>query len=229
MRPRYPVALALGFTLCLASHAEASPYYGYEMKLDGSGPWQYNAPLISLTNIGVAHISRFELTIGDLDYNFDLVYGSNSPGFSHTLITPDTINGGVRSDVLIIDFAGFAQGLTWSGYVDIDANNARNGTGTIEDAREVLWNNDAGTPAVITVTFADGFQLAGVLPDDFRQQAMNLQRVGQSDIETRYAVDGDLYQFAQTTPDSRVRIIPTPTAGLLGLALLALTTTRRQR
>src|SRR5205085_890098 len=70
-------------------------------------------PGFMLTNVShMANILDFQLTIGDTAYNFDLTTNEQaSPGVSYTLLSPDHVVGGVRSDLIHYQFNG--QGMAY--------------------------------------------------------------------------------------------------------------------
>ncbi len=120
-------------------------------------------PYMELRNTSEnALLTQFALTIGDVSKNFD--FGSlveASPGVSFSLVTPDAVMGGAKSDALIINFSGLAPGdfVRFRVGFSADAPNAP----LLQDFRTILFDlngNDPSTNGVATVDFsnADGQQ-----------------------------------------------------------------------
>lgn len=155
----------------------ASPYtftnaadgYGYKLEISPhvNSTLQWHYPVFTLTNTSAntwANIMSFKFTIGDTDYNFDLLYGVTGPlgeftpdlnndgsyGYSH----PDNINEYVRSDFLeYAQFTGFDPQDVFTFVADVDLDGAP-GVGTVEDFRTVFWNNAEALNSAITVTYS---------------------------------------------------------------------------
>jgi len=144
--------------------------YGYQLQI-ASNPtpgWEWHVPVFTLTNTSTnpwADILSFKFTIGDTAYNFDHlgVEGRDPlPSFTTDLngdgaygwSTPDHVDASVRSDdVQFLQFTGFDPGDVFTYMSDIDADSAGSGIGTVEDFRNVFWNNGASPNSEITVTF----------------------------------------------------------------------------
>jgi MYXO-CTERM domain-containing protein len=227
---RKPLAIlaVVAITACGALTADAASLYdyGYQLRIDGTGPWGYNAPLISIENTGNTAIASLDITIGGDDYHFDRYTAVTTTGsFGWDVVSIGANDGDLRAKHLLVDFTGFSFGDTWTAAVDIDhdivKDNGRHGT--IEDARVVMFNN-GGTSSLVTVTFIDGFILSGHLPNDFLTQMAGLSADG---VVTDWGVNGDLYRFGQGI--FATSIVPTPTAALAGVALLTAAGVRRRR
>ncbi len=77
---------------------------------DPNGETDYNDFWQTLTNDSTsADIVWFEITIGDTAYNYDHSNEEvHSAELKFVLVTPDAVNGGVRSDNVVYETAGFA-------------------------------------------------------------------------------------------------------------------------
>ena len=122
-------ALALA---SLALETRAAATISYEVTMTGS-----NYPRVTLRNTSrVAHITYFEMTIGDESANFDSitsVYKSGS--FTYGLSTPDTNDvGGADSNSIVLTFSGFGPGESISFYADIDPDTSDYGGPDLIDA-----------------------------------------------------------------------------------------------
>jgi hypothetical protein len=107
---------------------------------------------ISLSNdSAVAEITAYTISIGDPAFNFDDV----STGFvpdatgSFVLVSPDTRDGGVRSDELSHTFTGFLPGDQLVSNVDIDGDGGDDPENTIYG---VMFNNGAAPNSVIATS-----------------------------------------------------------------------------
>jgi hypothetical protein len=145
--------------------------YGYQLQI-ASNPtsgWEWHVPVFTLTNTSTnpwADILSFRFTIGDTAYNFDHLGVQNRdplPSFTTDLnadgaygwATPDHVDASVRSDdVQFLQFTGFDPGDVFTFMSDIDADSIGGGVGTVEDFRNVFWNNGDNPNSEITVTYA---------------------------------------------------------------------------
>jgi hypothetical protein len=141
----------------------------------------FNQPWITLTNISTFDsIVEFRLTIGDTTATFDAVapFSVKSPGISETLLSPDfDFTGGISSDELAYLFGGFEPGKFFQA-IDVDFDS----TGAIDDYRTIIFDlngSDSSDNALVTVTFASGATLSGLLPD-FPENADNFYSFSQS-------------------------------------------------
>lgn len=123
-----------------------------------------NSPTLRVTNrsSGTLNITALELTIGDAAFNFDAVDEIETPaGVEIVVGSPDANgDGGVRSDLVRLDFTGFGSGKTVSFGTDID----RDHQNSTEDYRDVLFNNGAAPNAIVTAFSGNG-KCSVTLPD----------------------------------------------------------------
>tara|TARA_B100000614_G_scaffold256414_1_gene274933 strand:- start:541 stop:1236 length:696 start_codon:yes stop_codon:yes gene_type:complete len=144
------------------SEAQAAPI-GYSLELSGNA----NVPTFTLTNQSVsAQITSFTFTIGDGTRNFDSVVfqgGTDTTTGVTALNTPDSnSSGGLRSNIIDIDFGDFDPTEAVIFEADVDIGNS------IENYRTVFFNNGAASNSLLTVFFADGAEtttLSMTLPD----------------------------------------------------------------
>ncbi len=116
---------------------------------------------ISLDNTSdTATIDALSLTIGDASFNFDLAAALGVTP-NATLVAPDAVDGGVRSDVLQFTFVGFGPGLAFDASLGVDTDGGAPSPGL----SGVLFNNGAATNAQLSLVFSNGFILDFVLPD----------------------------------------------------------------
>jgi len=150
--------------------SNSSGGYGYQLQIapNPNPSWAWHVPVFTLTNTSTnpwADILSFQFTIGDTRYNFDhlgvegrdllpdFTTDINNDG-SYASATPDYQDLGVRSDqILFLQFAGFDPGDVFTFMSDVDADDA-SGVGTVEDFRQVFWNNGEAPNSEITVTYA---------------------------------------------------------------------------
>jgi hypothetical protein len=103
------------------------------------------------------------MTIGLESKHFDVAAAAALHGMgSFTLVSPDTVNFGLRSDVVAYTFTGFDPGDVFQFLVDPDDDITLNSD---ENYTMILFNNGLSANSLITVTFSDGISLAGMLPD----------------------------------------------------------------
>ncbi len=169
-----------GVYVLIGSSAQGQQTVGYTLVLSGNAQFGFNATNFTLTNDSTsASITGLTLTMGDTNYNFDYAaetaFTAGSGSFN--LITPDTVDDGLRDNKIVYTFGGFAptEALRFSG--DIDRNGAGN---TVEDARLILFNNGTAPNSTFKVSFSDGKDLTLTFPDGptadlsytFRQSAI---------------------------------------------------------
>lgn len=124
---------------------------------------------LTLVNDDVNFIAGFTLTIGDIGKNFDSLTIINADsGIVPSLVTPDGVNAGVRSDLLSINFLGFELGKSIVMKADIDGDT---GSQTV-DWQTTLFNNGDAANAILTVTWSDGITSSLVLPDEAGRDPM---------------------------------------------------------
>ncbi len=231
--------LTITATLVVSSSTYAiSAYdYGYELKMiqDITNNLNFNAPIFNLTNIGTAEITNFSLTIGDTRYNYD-AFAYITSDSAYTLLSPDTVNANVRSNIMEISFDDMAMGDVFRANVDIDPDPS-SGLSVQVDAREVLFNNNGRPNAVVTVDFDNGETLTGTLPDypttysdsdgelpGTYWQAMldDYLRVDTIvSFEQEYDEYPETYIFSQAaTRDTPTSEVPAPSAALGGMMLI---------
>jgi hypothetical protein len=112
---------------------------------------------------GNAALTTFSRTIGDPTMNFDWSrIVSTSPGVTATLETPDTLENGIRGDVVSYRFTGLTPGKQVIFQVDIDPDSSSGDQ--FADYRQVLFKvSPSGGPvdpdtshnSVVTVGFHD--------------------------------------------------------------------------
>jgi hypothetical protein len=159
--------------------SNSSGGYGYQLQIAPNPvtSWAWHVPVFSLTNTSTnpwADIVSFQFTIGDTRYNFDHlgVQGRDPlPAFttdlngdgSYASATPDYQDLGVRSDqIVFLQFAGFDPGDAFEFMSDVDADDAA-GVGTVEDFRQIFWNNGGAPNSEITVTYAAPIPVPGAV------------------------------------------------------------------
>lgn len=156
---------ALLFSAMTTASAQASsvtPNYGFDLSLAGNT----NVPVFTLSNTSdpAIQLLQFTFTIGDTTRHFDFVDALTSPaGGTATLNTPDSINNGLRNDVIDITFTGFDTGESVSFEADIDVDPSSN---VVQDFRTVFFNNGTALNSVATAFFSNGSSLALTLPDN---------------------------------------------------------------
>jgi hypothetical protein len=102
-------------------------------------------------------ITQLSISIGDVSKNFDwskLIEASSGVVFS--LVTPDSINAGSKTDTLLIDFEGLGPGefVRFRAGLSADAE----GANMIQDYRMILFEldgQDTSANSVVKVSFAD--------------------------------------------------------------------------
>lgn len=98
-------------------------------------------------------ITAVSVTIGDTAYNYDASNGSfGVAAGSFVLLSPDSIDDSVRSDLLSYTFTGFDPGERFGTVNDIDPDS---GNAACCSASGVLFNNGDAPNAEISVTFTN--------------------------------------------------------------------------
>ena len=185
----------------------------------------YNAPLMTFRNTGNVAITRFGMTIGDTDFNFDAIVNVTADGIeTASIVAPDDINNGVRTDRFELAAEGFDGGEQWSADVDVDEDDPT-GVGTIVDVRNILFNNGEADDAEVFVEFANGKVLSVALDNLSDNAAGDFD-----DADVSY--DGSTLRVSQAATQEipgPPTVIPTPAAAGAGLALLGLVGLRRRQ
>lgn len=154
----YSIAL-----VCVSLSSAQGAFVGYRLDYRGDLEDDVNWSVYQLTNTSDStELVRFAITIGDATHNWDAAsfYAQTGP-IAATLVTPDDLDDGVRSDDIVYEFSGFGPGEAYSfrGDVDPDSFDA------ILDFRSILFNNGGADNAIVTVDFSDGTQIVDVLAD----------------------------------------------------------------
>ena len=129
-----------------------------------------NVPRVAVTNDSdSADITRFTLTIGNPGFNYDGYRDANFTAVDSWMTNIDTnLSGGGsqagRYEIAdIFDIVGLNPTESVSFEIDVDRDFAN----TVENFRNVLWNNGAMVAnAIFTVYFSDDTVLSTVLDDD---------------------------------------------------------------
>ncbi len=156
-------ALSLGVIMSSSAQAAVVPTtLGFDLSFAGNT----NVPTFTLTNTsdpGNALVN-FTFTIGDESRHFDFVQNLLDPvGGVSTLISPDDVNNGTRSDVIEIDFTSFDAGefVSFESDIDVDPN-----SNVVQDFRNVFFNNGNALNSVATALFSTGDIVSFTLPDN---------------------------------------------------------------
>ena len=209
------VILSLGATVSLfglSDAAEASTF-GYSLSINdpifNPASGVNNVPDFRLENISTLsegiQIADFNLTIGDLSFNYDFVasqsvFSDSGDVLSFSPTAPDLINDGVGADEIDYDFTGFDPGDIFQFEADVDPDTAS----IVQDYRQILFPD-----AVLTVGFSNGETLA---------QTLNPADTGL-----------DSYVFTQTAHLQRTTPEPATILGLGSLVCLGLGDAVRRR
>ncbi|REK13041.1 MAG: PEP-CTERM sorting domain-containing protein [Planctomycetota bacterium] len=128
-------------------------------------------PYLELRNTSAdALLTQLNLTIGDQTKNYDwseLIEAS--PGVGYSLVTPDGVMGGQKSDELLINFSNLGPGDFVRFRIGLSADDPS--AGFVQDYRMTLFQLDGSDPssnAIATVSFEDGegtTQLVEQLPN----------------------------------------------------------------
>lgn len=119
-------------------------------------------PHLTLVNTGPDPLLAFSLSIGNEGMNFDSaveVFGAEDVGA--LLVSPDSENGLVRSDVLTLAFMHFDPGLGIALKLDLDGDA---GSATV-DWQTTLFNNGELPNAIATAQWDNGDSASLTLPD----------------------------------------------------------------
>jgi len=147
-------AATVGFSLTISADPNVAP---------GGA----NLPRFFLSNTSDnALLSSINMTIGDTAFNFDAVIGLIFPsiGSSFSVINPDQVNDGIKTDELQINYTGFQPNDVSNFFVDFDDDEQLESN--VVDFRTILFNNGSSVDnSLLTVSFSDLTQLALSLPD----------------------------------------------------------------
>jgi hypothetical protein len=169
---------------------------GYKLVIDGSGPNGLDTPTFTLTNqSGSATIVNMMFSIGEISYNFDFASNINGPaGGSVTFNMPDLANGGLRSNIIDVDFSGFDPSEAVNFSVDIDPDSS---DGTV-NFKSIFFNNPGSQNSMLFVSFSGGSYLTTTIPD-YSGPASNIftflgsqELVGTGPIESAVPIPGTL-------------------------------------
>ena len=157
-------AESVGYTLAISEGLVAPPQGMSLFQLSQQLMVANDCPLIVLTNTSTnASITSFEMTIGDTSYNFDaLMFVVPNPSVMVTSFSPDTIQGGVRGDLLSLQFSGFTPSQQFGVRADVDRD-ADNGLSFTNFRTALIAAADPVNRAHVTVTFSDGNVLTDIL------------------------------------------------------------------
>jgi hypothetical protein len=193
-----------------------------------------DAPFLQLMNTsppGAAEITRFSLTIGDLFNNqqhFDWTKVIDaSPGITWQFVTPDTANGGARSDAIDVLFTGFTPGKLVRFQTDID--NDQGAVDLFTDYRAVLFDlggNNSSDNAVAMAHFSE----PGLLPGVAVSQLPDFAQVGPTNLGFRLLSECGPESVNPFIDAGQAVLIPEPTTvALFAFGMLALLGAYRQR
>lgn len=156
--------------------------YGYELSINdpiyNSASGNLNVPDFQLENIsdlgsGI-DITDFELTIGDITFNYDFVRQQNiitddGSDLVATLNSVGTSNDGVGDDLLDFSFVGFNPADIFQFEVDVDPDDGE----PTQDFRVAMFPT-----AQVSVTFSNGDTLSQLLnPSDTSPESYTFQQV----------------------------------------------------
>lgn len=190
-----------GAVLALTPVSAVAATIGYKFTISDSN---LNAPFLTLENTSSPGIGLigFQFTIGDTDFNFDRATNENDFGnnITATLLSPDDPDDNTRSDLVDYSFSGFDAGDKFEFQADVDKDDVN----SVEDFREIFYNNSPAPNSEITVTFSGGDVLTETIPDN-----------------------PDDLVFAQS---GSITAVPSPgTLGLVGLGIVGLGAFIRKR
>ncbi len=195
--------LSLSALFLGAGSAEAASV-GFTLRLTG-----VTNPIVKIVNKSdTAEITSFVMTIGDTAYNFDRAFvhtDLTTPGIDATLLGPDDIHNGVRSDFVSYAFNNFSVGSKFFFQTDVDIDNQN----SAEDYKNILFHldgSDTSMNSLVTVQFSDGTELSQQMPNWLTGDVMRFTLMGESS-----------YQQNGTPPAA----VPLPAAAWSGISLLA--------
>jgi len=159
--------IAVAFSLVLFHGPAFAAATGFDLRITDS--LVYNAARFHLTNTSEkARLERFELTIGDPDYNFDQVFDRawESPFRQGTVVSPDEAQGVGRSAAIRLIFdENERSGGTF--FADIDAGTPLLGRESNPDFAKVFFDNGSDVPnSVARAFFSNGKEASIALPEN---------------------------------------------------------------
>jgi hypothetical protein len=143
---------------------ESTGSLGYELSIGPGGGGNDTPRLILANKSETLEVTRMVFTVGDTSRAFDaasIVLGSTTAGVRGTIVTPDEVQDGIRSESVEVTFTGLTPGRSVSIATDLDRNNAN----TTEDFTRVFFNNGDMPNSTVRVEFSDGRFLTQTLPD----------------------------------------------------------------
>ncbi|MFP4107396.1 MAG: PEP-CTERM sorting domain-containing protein [Phycisphaerae bacterium] len=162
-----PALLAGVMLMGVVGSAQAAPL-GFELEL--ANPETSIFRLANTSESPTAEIVSVSMTIGDWDWNFDMVDNfqvleDSGEALTSTLLVGDALQGNTRTDIFALQFDGFEQGdrLQWQTDLDLDTGDSAS------DFREVYFNNGFMPNSTMTINYVDGAQTGAiclVFPDD---------------------------------------------------------------
>jgi len=102
--------------------------------------------------------------VGDTSRGFDIATiagASTSASVRATVVSPDGVNDGIRSDSLEVEFTGLSPAKSVSIATDLDRSDAN----STEDFTRVFFNNGDLPNSTVRVEFSNGSVLTQTLPD----------------------------------------------------------------
>ena len=155
------IAAFVSISLLSGTVAQAG-LVGYQAQFFGSNN---NIPRIQVTNLSdTASIVEFAVTLNRDGFEFDYAKALGSTGnVDPSLLDPEELQGGQRSDSVQYGFASFDPAGTFTFKTDVDPV----GQNKRVDYRSALFDFGGGDPsenATLFVRFNDGSSLTGTLP-----------------------------------------------------------------